>query len=44
MKKLIANYRSFFDVPESTGDNIVIARMITFLVLIFIMGYQQEGL
>jgi hypothetical protein len=38
MKKLIMNYRKIFDVPDETADVVVIARMITFLILFFILG------
>lgn len=39
MKRLIREYRRLFDIPDDTKDNIVIARIMTFVVLLFILGF-----
>jgi hypothetical protein len=38
MKKFILSYRKLFDVPDKTSDAAVVAGLITFLILFFILG------
>jgi hypothetical protein len=39
MKRVIGEYRKFFEIPDDTKDSIVITRIITFIVLLFILGF-----
>jgi len=38
LKRIISEYRVFFEVPETTSDKIVKARMMIFIILMLLLG------
>jgi|GEM_PF-5620035 len=38
LKRIISEYRIFFEVPKTTSDKIVKARMMIFIILMLLLG------
>jgi hypothetical protein len=43
MRRMISEYGRVFEIPGETKDNVLIARIFTFIVLLFILGFLVEN-